>query len=437
MNDTTQTVPGRFSFVGWRMVAVAFFVDFIAVGFFFYSYGVFFKAIAAEFGDSRLGVSIGITATQVVGAILAPFIGRALDRYPLKHVITVGACSMGVGFCLLGFVQNPLQFYLVLGIFIGFGAGAMGQLATAKLVSNWFVLKRGTALGVAATGISASGVIMPAISAWIIASLGWREGFLTYGIITLVIVVPIVLRFVISSPEEVGLLPDGETERTRLPPVKPPLKTREFITTGNFWFLVSILGLLFCNMSATLVHMVPRVTDQGYTLVAASFIASATAATGVLGKLIYGALVDRWDVRHALWMGIAFQVSGQLGMLYLPGYTGFLIGACLFGFGMGGIVPMQSAIVGVVFGRASFGRVLGAMRPPMSFLQVIGVPFAGWMYDVTGDYTPAYLTFLGTYTLAALIVLGLKVPRRKKSDFITPAPPETVPVSAGDEAPRG
>ena len=46
------------------MVGVAFFVDFIAVGFFFYSYGVFFKAIAAEFGDSRLGVAVGITLTQ-------------------------------------------------------------------------------------------------------------------------------------------------------------------------------------------------------------------------------------------------------------------------------------------------------------------------------------------------------------------------------------
>ena len=75
------------SFLGWRMVAVAFFVDFIAVGFFFYSYGVFFKAIAIEFGDSRLGVAVGITLTQGVGALLAPFLGRALDRYPLKLIM--------------------------------------------------------------------------------------------------------------------------------------------------------------------------------------------------------------------------------------------------------------------------------------------------------------------------------------------------------------
>ncbi|MBL6689768.1 MAG: MFS transporter [Pseudomonadales bacterium] len=400
------------TFVGWRMVAVAFFVDFIAVGFFFYSYGVFFKAIAAEFGDSRLGVSIGISVTQGVGAVLAPFIGRALDRYPLKRVIATGAIAMGSGFLLLGFVQTPLQFYLVLGVFIGFGAGAMGQLATSKLVSNWFVLKRGTALGIAATGISVSGVIMPAITAWLIGEFGWRNGFVTYGIITLIVVVPVVLRLVISRPEDIGLLPDGETETTTLPPPKPALRTREFISNPNFWFLVAIIGLLFCIQSATLIHMVPQLTDRGIDLVSASFIASCTAFFGILGKLIYGALVDRWDVRRALWLGIGFQVSGQLLMLFTDGYAGFLIGASLFGFGMGGIVPMQGAVVGAAFGRESFGRVLGAMRPAMSVIHLIGVPFAGWMYDVTGSYDPAFQTFLVLYVVTALVVAGLKVETR-------------------------
>jgi hypothetical protein len=54
-------------FLGWRMVAVAFFVDFIAVGFFFYSYGVFFKALAAEFGGARFDVSLGLTLVNAVG----------------------------------------------------------------------------------------------------------------------------------------------------------------------------------------------------------------------------------------------------------------------------------------------------------------------------------------------------------------------------------
>ena len=86
-------------------------------------------------------------------------------------------------------VQTPFQFYLVLSIFVGFGAGAMGQLATSKLVSNWFVRKRGTALGIAAAGISVSGVILPNISAYPVTEFGWRSGFLVYGLVILTLVV--------------------------------------------------------------------------------------------------------------------------------------------------------------------------------------------------------------------------------------------------------
>lgn len=394
------------------MVAVAFFVDFIAVGFFFYSYSVFFKSIAAEFGDSRLGVSIGISVTQGVGALLAPFIGRALDRFPLKRIMAAGAVSMGTGFLLLGLVQTPLQFYLVLGVFIGFGAGAMGQLATSKLVSNWFVLKRGTALGIAATGISVSGVLMPATTAWLIGEFGWRNGFVAYGVITLVIVVPLILRLVVSRPEDLGLLPDGAAEAATLPPPRPALRTAEYIRNSNFWYLLITIGLLFCIQSATLIHMVPQLTDRGIDLISASVIASSTALFGVMGKLIYGALVDRWDVRWALWLAIAFQVAGQLFMLFGNGYSGFLIGASLFGFGMGGIVPMQGAVVGAAFGRENFGRVLGAMRPPMAIIHLLGVPFAGWVYDSTGSYEPAFLTFLGLYAVTTLVVLGIRVETR-------------------------
>lgn len=397
------------SFFGWRMVAVAFLVDFIAVGFFFYSYGVFFKAIAAEFGGSRFGVAIGITLTQAVGAVLAPFIGRALDRYPLKRIMAAGAVSMGLGFSLLSLAETAMHFYLILSIFIGFGAGAMGQLATSKLVSNWFVLKRGMALGIAATGISVSGVIMPTISAYLVTDFGWRQGFLVYGLITLILVVPLVLRYVISRPEEVGQLPDGETEIARLPSIKAPLKTAEFLAERNFWILVAVIGLLFCIQGGTLIHMVPQLTDRGYSLLSASLIASCTAAFGIMGKLVYGILIDRWDVRHAIWLAIVFQLCGQIIMLLTTSYTAFLIGACLFGFGMGGIVPMQGAVVGAAFGRASFGRVLGAMRPPMAILHLTGTPFAGWIFDKTGSYQIAFMTFILLYFIAAIIVTGLKV----------------------------
>lgn len=405
-------------YMGWRMVAVAFFVDFVAVGFFFYSYGVFFKAIAAEFGDSRLGVALGLTVTNLVGAIAAPLVGRALDRFPLRRVIGVGATSMAIGFLGLSQVQTPIQFYLVLGLFIGFGASSMGNLATSKLVANWFDRKRGTALGIAATGVSLSGVIMPYLSAEIISSYGWRNGFMVYGLFTFLVVVPLVLRLVISKPEDIGLRPDGALvlqsstahADQATPPPAPRISMHDVLRERNFWAIVLTFALMFCCMSTTLTHMVPRLTDLGHDLSLASLVMSLCAGLGVLGKLSFGWLGDKLPVRRIMLLIIVLQFVGQYIMYANVDLIWFALGAAVFGYGVGGVVPMHGTVIGKTFGRERFGAVLGAMRPAMFPVQIIGVPFAGWVYDTTGSYAQAFEVLLVLYFFAALAIGFYRAP---------------------------
>lgn len=404
------------------MVAVAFFVDFVAVGFFFYSYGVFFKAIAEEFGGSRLGVSLGITITSAVGALAAPLIGHALDRYPLKRVIGAGTIFMSIGFFALSQVRTQLEFYLALGAFIGIGASAMGGLATAKLVANWFTRKRGFALGIAATGISASGVVMPLISAELIEAYGWRHGFLLFGGFTTLIVLPLVSALVISAPEDIGLRPDGgrliptpqnPAEKVEVAP-EPISAPRPLLRERNFWVMVSVVGLLFCCQSATLTHMVPRVTDSGLSLQTASLVMSLCAGMGILGKLSFGWLADHWRARNAVWFTIVCQICGQLLMFNTETLWMFAIGAGFFGYGMGGVVPLQGALVGQMFGRERFGKALGGMRQAMFPLQIAGVPLAGWVFDKTGSYDPAFSFFLVLYVIAGIAAFGFDESRRER-----------------------
>ena len=56
---------------------------------------------------------------------------------------------------------------------------------------------------------------------------------------------------------------------------------------------------------------------------------------------------------------------------------------------------MHGAIVGATFGRERFGAILGLMRPAMFPIQILGVPFAGWVYDVYQSYDPAFQVFWG------------------------------------------
>ncbi len=406
-------------FHGWRMVGVAFVVEFIAVGFFFYSFGVYFKAIEAELAGSRLGVSLGMMVTSAVGAILAPFMGRALDRYPIKRIMLMGAVVLSFAFALLSRVNDIWQFYLVLGSFVAFGMSMMGGLATAKLVANWFHARRGTALGIAGVGISLSGVVMPPIAAWLVSELGWRGGYLVYALATLAVVVPAVGLFVVNRPEDMELRPDGaapQPEQSHAAPTDVAWSTRQILRSRNYWAIALPFALSFSTLSAILIHLVPHATDSGIPISRAAWVLSFAAGAGALGKLVFGRLVDLVDPRFAVWTSFGTQLAGLLVIMQEPGYAGLVAGAVVFGFGMGGVVPLQGAAAGSAFGRLSFGTVLGLMRPVQFSFNLIGIPLAGWIHDTTGSYDVAWRFFCGVYIAASLMVAVLRVQR-------APSPP--------------
>ncbi len=394
------------------MVGVAFLCDFVAVGFFFYSYGVFFKALAVDFGGSRLGVSLGLTVSSTVGAIVAPYLGHVLDRVSIRRTMLAGAVSVSLGFALLSRIETAWQYYLVLGTFVALGLNAMGGLAAAKLVANWFVMRRGSALGIATIGISFSGLVMPVVATWLIARVGWRGGFLVYAATTLLLVVPIVALFVVDRPEVLGQRPDGDSPgspATGLGGIPERVwSTREIVGSRDFWSIGFSFALCFASLSAVLTHLVPHATDLGVSSYRAAGMLSAAAAAGVGGKVLFGWLIDRVEPRLAIGASLAAQLAGVL--LLLAGNSPFelLAAALVFGFGMGGVIPLQGAATGLAFGRLSFGKVSGLMRPVMIPISLLGVPLAGWIYDRFGSYTPAFQLFVALYLLAAGFLAGFR-----------------------------
>lgn len=411
--------PATVPFHGWRMVAIAFFTDFISVGFFFYSYGIFFLALSREFGGSHLDVSLGFMVSNVSGALMAPFLGRALDRYPTRWIMLLGAAVLALGYGLLSTISSLWQFYLILATCNAFGGAAMGGQASSKLVAAWFVSKRGLALGVATMGISASGLVMPSLSAWLIEQIGWRGGYLVYSIATLLLVAPVVALLVRSNPEELGQRPDGETtaqHQARKKSVEVEWSTATTLRSSNFWFLALTFALLVGVFQAILIHMVPQLTSQGLSTAQAASVLSLSAGLGVVGKVIFGWLTDHNEPKFAVWLCIATQLIGTLMLMQCASYLWLLVGGALFGFGMGGVVPLQSSTTGQIFGRLSFGRVSGLIRPAMIPLQMCAVPLAGWIYDETGSYRISYLILMIALLVAAVTIAMVKIPQHEEKD---------------------
>lgn len=435
-------------FYGWKIVGVTFVTQFISIGFVFYSYGVFFKAVAEEFGATRFGVGVGLAFIQICTGLVSPMLGRALDRGHVRAIMLGGSVLMAVGFACASRVSSMLQFYAVLGLLLGLGQAMLGPVPSSTLVANWFVRRRGMALGIATMGISLSGVVMAPVSTRLIERLGVRQAFLIYGVLAVVLVMPVVWRYVVSRPEVMGLLPDGDAgsgQSVQPPPAetisapqspekahdRPPVRhvstdeaarraassprpvvwsTGRLLREPNFWVLSLVIGINMCCNGATLTHIIPHATDLGFEPMSAALVLSSMAGLGVVGKVFFGWFTDAVDRRLAFWLCMGLQAVGVFLILGVTEYRVLLGAGAVFGFGMGGMVPIWGAMVGAVFGRLSFGRVMGLMAPCMLPLQMLGVPLAGRIYDVQGSYDLAFKLFIVMYLIAMVILIRLRIP---------------------------
>lgn len=402
-------------FAGWRMTGIAFYLDFIQVGFFFYSFGIFFIALTEEFGATRLGVSLAFMISGVVGAIFGPFIGQLLDKQSsIKPIMIVGALMLATGYGLLSQITAMWQFYFIAGTLLALGGSTMGGQSSSKLVANWFVKKRGVALGVATMGISGSGVLMPALSSFLIDEFGWRHSYMIFSGSIVVMVIPVILIWVVTKPEDIGQLPDGEIIENDTPPMAVELQVEwtsaAILKSSNFWLIALTFAILIGVFQAILIHLVPQLMDMGYDVEQAAFALSVAAVLGVLGKLVFGWLIDNFHPSYAVWVCIATQAAGALGILMFDHYLLLLGASAMYGFGMGGVVPLNGAISGAAFGRISFGRVMGLMRPATLPIQGVTTPLAGWVYDQTGSYLYAFEGYFAAWFVAAVAITLVKLP---------------------------
>jgi len=439
----TRLIPAKI-FYGWRIVGAAYVTLFISVGFLFYSYGVFFPALEAEFGGGRFAVSIGLALMNLAIGLSSPNIGRLIDTWSIRGVMMLGAASMSVGFVVASQITAIWQFYLLLATLLGVGASMIGQLPSSTLVANWFVKRRGLALGVATMGVSTSGMVMAPVTTQLIERFGWRTTFIIFGAITAGAILPLVRAIVVDRPESMNLHPDGKPGRAleldeeevaalrRSPalPTPPEFTMRATFRNPNFWAIALTIASCFFMLGAVLVHMVPHVRDLGFAPMNAAYVLAMSAGVGVIGKIVFGFVADYVDTRLALFTCILFQAAGVALLLYAQAYPALLVAGAVFGFGMGGVVPLWGSLIGEYFSQRTFGRVMGLMTPCMLPLQISGVPYAGYIFDRFGAYDIAFKTFLGIAGFASLTLIFVRhrtpvdAPSpNKQSDESKPNPP--------------
>ena len=196
-------------FFGWWTVLVTGIVSGLGHGFYFYGISIFFKDIASAFGISRAVTSSAAGIGRLEGGITSPLVGWLSDKYGPRWVICSGIFFVGVGLVLMNFIGSVASYIMVWGVMVGVGLNIGLTVAVDKAISDWFIHKRGFALGTKFALMGLGGILLIPLVTALVAAYGWRLTCLIWGCLILSCA-PVTFFFVRQKrPEYYGFLPDG------------------------------------------------------------------------------------------------------------------------------------------------------------------------------------------------------------------------------------
>jgi sugar phosphate permease len=323
-------------------------------------------------------------------------------------------------------VHSFWQFALVRCSLVIAGEALLGSLVINVTIAQWFVRKRGRAMGIANLGTGIAKFSIPLVAAALFVSIGWRGTWAVFGLVAPFLVVVPALIFVRRRPEDMGLRPDGEapsstTESLSIGETAPRHATApaerswtraQALRAPTFWLLVITFGIASVGIAGLNLHIFSYVTDIGHSpLIAASFM-STIALTQLGSTLIWGFLADRFDIRKVscaqfLIQGVGLVTAISSRQLHLT-YLGFF----LYGTGLAGSFVLREVIWANFFGRTSLGTVRGLSLFFSHLFAASGAPFFGFLHDRTGGYDLSFTIFSGALFTSAFLILLAAPPKR-------------------------
>jgi MFS family permease len=378
-----------------------------------YAFGFFFKPVMNEFNWSRGAVSFAFTTLYLAQGIFQPITGRLTDRYGPRKVILIGAVITGLGFTLLSLTQSLWHYYLLYSI-VGIGLAAIGIVPVSLVISNWFSQRRGTALGIATTGVGVGGIVLsPVIGSYLIPTYGWKVSFLGLALISWLILIPITLLVIRDKPG-VNSTPDKQGNAGAVELSLPDTGNWSLnmaLRTSTFWLIAT--GFMVSNLSSIGVfqHQVNHFTDIGLATAVAATSMSLVGLGSTFGKISFGLLSDRLRPSYCAAISFIFQAVAIVVLLYTKSTAMVWVYAILMGIGMGGWAPLVPQLVSNNFGTSSFGTILGMMRFAQNLGLIVGPLIAGYAYDSMGTYQWIFVIYLALYAAAIPSVAATRRPR--------------------------
>jgi MFS family permease len=413
--------PATRPFLGWRNVGAAFTSQLLANGVTFAAFGVFVVPLSEEFDTPRGRLGLALSVAFLVMGGMGPLVGRWLDRGLTRMLMVTGCAIAGAGLMLLSRATELWQLGVVFCGVIAIGGALFGMGPSQALVANWFVRRRGLALGFAVAGATVASLIMPPLAAFLVDTVGWRGALVWFGAGTLVIGLPVFSLLVTARPEMVGQKPDGDAPDEpddvssagdgSTAAVPAPPETGELVRDPRLWLLAVGFALVFTSPIVLVLVLVPFAEDLGYSRQNAAYFFSAAAPLSLVGKVVFGAVADRIAARVAIWLVVVGNAIAWALLFTDPSYPLLLGIGALYGAAIGAAGPLNGVVIGRCFGRLAFGRAAGIGG--VAGLPIIaGAPaLAGFLYDTTGTYHTVFGAQVALLLVGGVLLSAVRIPK--------------------------
>ena len=152
------------------------------------------------------------------------------------------------------------------------------------------------------------------------------------------------------------------------------------------------------------VHIGAFFLDRGLSLTAAANAITINAIVNAFASLIWGAIIERAAIRWAMTGLLVISAITSLALLSVTSIsTAFAVAALLGIVAAGGNVIPPVAFASY-FGRRSIGSIRGVSETGVQVGQMIGALFSGVVFDLSGSYVVAFLTFSALALFGAVVI---------------------------------
>jgi MFS family permease len=390
MAESEKTGTGRFS--PWLIILGVVGCSGMVITVLCNTAGMFLAPVMNDSGWSRTEVSLFMTIFAWVAAALQPVVGKILQKYDKRIIMTIVVAVFGACYIWSGTYTHLWQWNLF-GVVYGVTAAFFMYLIGPILISAWFKKRMGLALSLGGVITGVFGFFVNPVIQVLIDNYGWGKARIYTGLATTIFCLIFTFLFVRSSPESAGVRAYGddgakEDEHNDNAVQAEGATLKEAIRKPAFYILI-VFSLIVVIIPSLIQQLSSYAGSMPIGAMAAAFALSILGIIGLPMGPITGWFFDLFGSKIGNFISYLLTALGMVLFLIGRGENAvlFYIGVILFSFSFIPLTLGNPMLTKETFGLKDYANIYSWMTTAILVSSGIAPLIYAQIYDQTGSYT--------------------------------------------------